>query len=644
MGNEASNLSGLEVYEKACDCTDFWSHYQASVKDSCRYFSVNGNGLISVFKGEIGSLGPLWTVSTPLEKFCNNILKYRHPFIVRYISSWLQRSTFHLATEYVQPLAHKLTSQTPLQKCIGLNNILQALVFLHEHGQVSHNNVCISSIYICGDDQWKLGGLQYLCSFSELTSTYLKQARLHRYDKAIDPNEESSEYTATIDQYAFAVLVDEVLNGCKDDDIPHLKDFKTYCRECLQNSESTKRPKLSAVLQHNFFNHEFILLHKFLSFLALKTEDEKGEFFSNILDHLKCYDEETVAKQFGGLLLSRLVLLDHTARVNVIPYILKPRNDRQKNCEQNGFFSLSIFKDHLKPRLLQLFSVRDSQIRMILLTHFSKYVNVFSHEELSQQILPELLLGIKDIDDNLVSSTLQCLSELVPILGAETVIGGKRSRIFTDGRPNSNSVVKKEGNHVNYNGCNNLNEFSCSENVYKNVINQTIYDAALSLNERPSPVGGESIDVENISILENSKKTGEAENWDEWDNDSRETTSEVFNEFKMNENFIDIPLTNNEKAIDTCSYQYEKSKTHLLQRAAIEAKKNIIDISELDIKNTKEQMKKNVDDVDFFADMTPVIEKQNIIVLSDNNISSKFNFVPSIENDDNEGWGETWND
>lgn len=64
--------------------------------------------------------------------YFQNLLKYRHPCIVRYLSSWQQRSTFHLATEYVQPLAHILNSQTPLQICIGLNNILQALVFLHE--------------------------------------------------------------------------------------------------------------------------------------------------------------------------------------------------------------------------------------------------------------------------------------------------------------------------------------------------------------------------------------------------------------------------------------------------------------------------------------------------------------------------------
>lgn len=48
---------------------------------------------------------------------------------------------------------------------------------------MSHNNVSISAIYVTGDGQWKLGGLQYLCLFSELIPGYLKQARIHRYAK-----------------------------------------------------------------------------------------------------------------------------------------------------------------------------------------------------------------------------------------------------------------------------------------------------------------------------------------------------------------------------------------------------------------------------------------------------------------------------
>ncbi|CAK1548225.1 unnamed protein product [Leptosia nina] len=654
MGNDASHLKGLEIDEKPVEATDFWFHYKATIRDSCRYFGLNGDGSVSVFKGET-IMGPLWTVSTPLEKFCNNILKYRHPFIVRYLSAWQQRSTFHLATEYVLPLSHVLSTQTPLQKCIGLNNVLQALVFLHEQGGVSHNNISISSIYVSGDGQWKLGGLQYLCNFSELTLAYLKQARIHRYDKAVDPNEDSIPLTSKVDHYAYAVLVEDVFKGCQDDEVPHLHEFKKFCRDFLQNSDSRKRPSLSEVLQHAFFNHEFITMYKFLSFLPLKGCEEKTEFFSNILQCLKAYDEETVAKQFGGLLLSRLTLLDQTARKDVIPYILKPRNDRPHNEEQNGFFSISVFKDYLKPRLIQLFSVRDSQIRMLLLRHFSKFVHVFSHEELAHQVLPELLLGIKDIDDALVSGTLICLSELVPILGADTVVGGKRSKLFTDGRPNSNnskaqnsSLERVQETHEQ-NSC--LQDFYCSESTYLSDINSPMFDHTLSLNERPSPVGGESTQVEDLPVNSKYKGSNSEDDWDDWDNSNQKLTISLENaeSFKTNiedkqENTKQNQMANTNLNVYTDDNQ-TKSHSILFQKAALEAKKNIIDISELDIKHKIDQNKKT-EEFDYFADMTPVIEKQKVAIVDDKEKSSisKLNFVPSNEDDENQGWEDNWND
>lgn len=648
MGNESSQLNGLEIEEKAVEVTDFWSQYQATIKDSCRYFSLKSDGSVSVFKGE-AALGPLWAVSTPLEKFSNNLLKYRHPCIVRYISAWQQRSTLHLATEYVQPLSQVLITQTPLQICIGLNNILRALVFLHNQAGMSHNNISVSAVYVTGDGQWKLGGLQYLCSFSELTPAYLKHARIHRYDKAVDPNEDSYTLTTKVDQYGFAVLVEDVYRNHKNDDVPHLREFKKYCRDYLQHDDPVQRPDLSAVLQHNFFNHEFISIYKFLNFLPLKTEEEKCQVFTNILDNLKCYDEETVAKQLGGLLLSRLTMLDQTARKDVIPFILKPKNERSQNGEHTGFFSLSIFKEHVKPRLMQLFGVRDSQIRTLLLTHFSKFVHVFSHEELSQHILPELLLGIKDTDDNLVAATLICLSELVPILGGDTVIGGKRSKFFTDGRPNSKSASESVHDQKLF-STKSLRDLPCSEDVYNHEEIEVRYEKILTMNERPSPVGGES--VEDAITETTTNKADSEDDWSDWDNKNRKLTIvesvEIINDDsndKQNNHEHMLPCSNLSKIPTTNA----ASKT-LLQKAAMEAKKNILDISELDIKSQKiDYSKKGSDDFDFFADMKPIIEKPTIVTIAQPNmadLSSKLNFIPNDNHDDdeNEGWGDTWDD
>ncbi|KAL4709809.1 hypothetical protein ACJJTC_001263 [Scirpophaga incertulas] len=625
MGNESSQLSGLEIDERAIEVTDFWSQYQAKINDSCRYFSLKSDGSVSVFKGE-AALGPLWSVLTPLEKFSNNLLKYRHPCIVRYISAWQQRSTLNLVTEFVLPLSQVLKSQSPLQICIGLNNILRALVFLHEAG-MSHNNVSVPAIYVTGDGQWKLGGLQYL----------------------FDSNEETNEVTSTVDQYAFAVLVEDVFAGHKDDEVPHLKEFKRYCSDSLQQENPTKRPKLSEVLQHDFFSHEFITIYKFLNFLALKCEDERSTFFSNVLGILKCYDEETIATQLSGLLLSRLTLLDETARKDVIPHILKPRNERAlQNGDNMGFFSISTFKIHVKPRLIQLFGVRDSQIRMLLLSHFSKFVHVFSHEELSQHILPELLVGIKDTDDKLVASTLICLSELVPILGADTVIGGKRCKLFTDGRPNSKIDNISECNM--YSTSKSLKDFACTEEVFHHDNGDSLnYDKTMILNERPTPVGGESIETEITMSTEKINKTDSEEDWSDWDNSNRQLTfvESVLPEHSLQHEQCVAHNVNNVVADTEVSLEPKVSKTIHLHKAALDAKRNMADLTELDIKNQKIGVSRNTaDEFDFFADMMPVIEKPTIVNITETDklesISSKLNFVPDDIQDS--GWGDNWDE
>lgn len=44
-------------------------------------------------------------------------------------------------------------------------------------------------------------------------------------------------------------------------------------------------------------------------------------------------------------------------------------------------------------------------------------------------------MGIKDTNEQLVSVTLRALADVIPVLGAAAVIGGKRGKLFSDGRP-----------------------------------------------------------------------------------------------------------------------------------------------------------------------------------------------------------------
>lgn len=82
-----------------------------------------------------------------------------------------------------------------------------------------------------------------------------------------------------------------------------------------------------------------------------------------------------------------------------------------------------------------MFRLRDAQIRLILLEYFMEFVRLLTKEELEENILPYLVTGMQDTNDVLVAKTLRCMADLIPILGATTVLGGQRTRLFSDGRP-----------------------------------------------------------------------------------------------------------------------------------------------------------------------------------------------------------------
>ena len=50
-------------------------------------------------------------------------------------------------------------------------------------------------------------------------------------------------------------------------------------------------------------------------------------------------------------------------------------------------------------------------------------------------VLPETLIGLHEEDDLLVAATLKGLGVLVPLLGAEVVMGSQRKNVFSDSRP-----------------------------------------------------------------------------------------------------------------------------------------------------------------------------------------------------------------
>jgi len=591
-----------------------------------------------------------YSLERPLARAIRNLKIYRHPYsIIKFLANDKNDKT--LITEFlIGSLDKHVKNHNEIQMCLGLKNILNALIFLVETANMRHLNVSTESIFITDNLTWKLGGAEHLFKNSDITIEFLqksRQAKRCRDPEYIDPNE--SDGTG-LEQYAFATLCETVIK--KDSKIPFAQDFLSYCQSHLKHKNPTMRPLLSAVQLHNFFCHDFITIHSFLSELALKTQPAKQEFFKTLNDKLKQFDENIIGSQLSDLLLSRLVLLEPSAQYYLLPFLLKPQNleEDEENSTDDYLFTTAGFIKYIVPKLKQVFCVLDVQIRLILLENFHLYVNVFTKEELVDEILPQLLLGIKDINDLLVTKTLLCLAELIPILGASLVIGKNRRKLFADGRPQQNV------------------EMWTNENMPRSItpINSSV-DILSS-----SPV--DHVDISEHSdrgssklILSNGFISKSDIAADEHNNDRTIVPSEVTavddDDITDNEIEWNWDQEGKEEDVETetiiIEEKLETPTKKIVEKPATNVRPKIVDnIDDLDIKN-KKLTKLQEQAEDFFSDfdMTPTFKTSNVHVVpqqasqepiekselnSENSSRLQMSAMETVEG----GWGddENWND
>lgn len=518
-----------------------------------------------------------------------------------------------MVTEWVQPIRPLLKHLDRDVIVSGVHNIVTALSFLHSTCRLSMNNLNLDSIFVSRSESsscWKIGSLLCLSSVNTENNEFSKNLlSYHNFLGTTDtlPIEDlisnrieflQSNNIHRRDVFALGTIMNQLLP-----DLSGSQLLKT-----LKSEVVSSRPQMNALLSDQLFvGSDFVQIKSFLTSFVSYSESQKKQFFSDLVERLRHLSDNSVINLVALILNSRLIMSNSEVHNKLLPFVLIPANDSNEEmlCTLTSGQSISlkpllkqkVFRNRIIPLICKLYCVRDLRIRLLLLQYLPNYAPLISKSCLRQLILPQILLAMKDSNDELVSLTFKSISLLVDIFGASLVLGS-RLKLFSNGIPKVNSS-----------------------------------------GEEPNAKKSDSDPVE-ASVLKDTSK--EREDYRDKDNiqcdDSMENQNPSEISRAMSDGESQLGFNHNTQSMSDLKTSAAKSEAMTSKTKKFTKIRNDLDIKELDFNLDNQQID------ELFSDMEPVFKfnQNNLIphVISsfEDSISTSNIFAASEDNTEEMGW------
>lgn len=348
----------------------------------------------------------------------------RHPSILTYIDSTETDKALYLATEYVEPLQVHLAvcgydgQQKELYLSWGIFQIMRALSFLNNDGNMRHNNVCLSSVFVNNAGEWKLGAVEYLTNIQE-SSTGMPvkiMPDLEKYDppEKTDLNKQKLITKCSTDMWGLGCLIWEVFNGplSRQSALKGIENIPkslsgVYCE--LVSANPNLRPNPADVItrcrkQGGYFKNDLVDTLLFLEEIQIKDKNEKNRFFTALTAQLDNFPQHICCHKILPQLITAFEYGDAGAAVLAPMFKLGRLLDEAE------------YQKKIVPCVVKLFASNDRATRSRLLQQLEHFIDHLQANTINDQIFPQIVNGFMDTNPTIREQTVKSVIHLSPKL------------------------------------------------------------------------------------------------------------------------------------------------------------------------------------------------------------------------------------
>lgn len=346
----------------------------------------------------------------------------RHPNILQYIDSLETEKVVYLVTEYVEPLnQHLELSQTEEEKRLavswGLFQVAKGLGFLTIDCGLSHNNICLTSVFVDKAGEWKIGGVDYMCPATEAPPAKTLPS-LDRYN----PPELSGPSSGRAkpgpkwarDSWGLGCLIWEAFNG----PLPKASALESPGKipkplssaySQLTNSTCNSRPSPNDIVTRcrsagGFLKNSFVDTMLFIEEIQIKDSTAKNRFFAGLPAMMDNFPPNVCKYKILPQLINSFEFGD--AGSSVLTPLFKI--GRMLDADE--------YQKKIVPCVVKLFSSKDRATRARLLQQVDQFMDHLSPEVVNQEVFPHVVQGFSDTNPTIREQTVKAMVHMAPKL------------------------------------------------------------------------------------------------------------------------------------------------------------------------------------------------------------------------------------